>query len=125
MRLSRLDDGARVFRVSWCDHNVLILQKVDGNKLIDIRKNRFDGDLGRFQIMFDGDTHLYRDELSDGLSTIGDFDGGADDERATVAKKEGGDSTEAVLSLETKQKEEKKTKELTVPTIDLDEIIMS
>jgi twinkle protein len=105
--------------------NVLILQKVDGNKLIDIRKNRFDGDLGRFQIMFDGDTHLYRDELSDGLSTIGDFDGGADDERATVAKKEGGNSTEVVLSLETTQKEEKKTKELTVPTIDLDEIIMS
>ena len=40
--------------------NVLILQKVDGNKLIDIRKNRFDGDLGRFQIMFDGHAFVQR-----------------------------------------------------------------
>jgi hypothetical protein len=73
---------------------------------------------------------LYRDELSEGLSTIGDFDGGADDERVTAAKQADDASTEVVLPLDTKpkeekKKEEKKTKELTVPTIDLDEIIMS
>ena len=43
--------------------NVIILQRVEGKKMVDIRKNRFDGDLGRFQIVFDQDSQLYRDEL--------------------------------------------------------------
>jgi twinkle protein len=44
--------------------NVIILQRVEGKKMVDVRKNRFDGDLGRFQIVFDQDSQLYRDELS-------------------------------------------------------------
>ncbi len=32
---------------------------------MDVRKNRFDGDLGRFQIVFDQEMQLYRDELSE------------------------------------------------------------
>ena len=32
---------------------------------MDVRKNRFDGDLGRFQIVFDQDMQLYRDEMSE------------------------------------------------------------
>ena len=31
---------------------------------MDVRKNRFDGDLGRFQIVFDQEMQLYRDEMS-------------------------------------------------------------
>lgn len=46
--------------------NVVILQRAEGKKMVDVRKNRFDGDLGSFQIVFDQDTHLYRDELSSG-----------------------------------------------------------
>merc|ERR1711871_729152 len=43
--------------------NVIILQRVEGRKMVDIRKNRFDGDLGTFQIVFDQESQLYRDEL--------------------------------------------------------------
>ena len=32
--------------------------------MVDVRKNRFDGDLGKFQITFDQATQLYQDELS-------------------------------------------------------------
>ena len=34
--------------------------------MVDIRKNRFDGDLDTFQIVFDQESQLYRDELCTG-----------------------------------------------------------
>lgn len=109
--------------------NVLILQKVDGNKLIDIRKNRFDGDLGRFQIIFDQETHLYRDELSDEVKTIGEYEGGVvnhrsdDDGAAATIKGEG-----VVGKTDRVKKKKKEPKEMVEEIIvkpELDEIIMS
>mmetsp|Transcript_12111 Transcript_12111/g.32666 ORF Transcript_12111/g.32666 Transcript_12111/m.32666 type:complete len:94 (+) Transcript_12111:228-509(+) len=44
--------------------NVLILQKGDAYKFIDVKKNRFDGDLGRIPISFRKDAGVYR-ELGD------------------------------------------------------------
>ena len=103
--------------------NVLILQRVDGNKLIDIRKNRFDGDLGRFQIMFNPDTHLYRDEMSSRDLKIGEFDGrveGGDDVKEVVNNNNNENVVETDdLVMKEKEIESKRSSPV------LDEIIMS
>ena len=102
--------------------NVLILQRVDGNKLIDIRKNRFDGDLGRFQIMFNPDTHLYRDEMSSRDLKIGEFDGrveGGDDMKEVVNNNNENVVETDDLVMKEKEIESKRSSPV------LDEIIMS
>jgi hypothetical protein len=111
--------------------NVLILQRVDGNKLIDIRKNRFDGDLGQFQIMFDPETHLYRDELSERGLAIGQFDdrvGRVDSGQYNMEDGIHGGEEDGVRVSEQDEdgaNDEKKQQSLHKKDTQLDEIIMS
>lgn len=40
--------------------NVIILQNIKGKKILDIKKNKFDGELGSSKIYFDEDSQKYR-----------------------------------------------------------------
>lgn len=40
--------------------NVIILQNIKGKKILDIKKNKFDGELGSSKIFFDEDSQKYR-----------------------------------------------------------------
>ena len=42
--------------------NVLILQRMKEEKFLDIKKNRFDGSLGRVNLFFDQESHMYKDD---------------------------------------------------------------
>ncbi len=88
--------------------NVIILQRVEGRKMVDIRKNRFDGDLGTFQIVFDQESQLYRDELCTEADLI--MRGGAEDGETAH---QSSSTAQIDVAKETKQ------------PIVLDEIIMS
>ena len=42
--------------------NVLILQRMKEEKFLDIKKNRFDGSLGRVNLFFDQESNMYKDD---------------------------------------------------------------
>ena len=54
--------------------NVLILQRMKEEKFLDVKKNRFDGSLGRVNLFFDPQSNMYKDDdtILDGTSSIGD-----------------------------------------------------
>jgi twinkle protein len=59
---NQLLDTASVFGTAKatqeCD-SLLILQASKGNKFIEVKKNRFAGELGRVNIVYDQETHRY------------------------------------------------------------------